>query len=166
MARKKDFFSKLPKARGSEGGVHFPKDEHFFVEVIKCIDKDGRDDDYFIIEARVIESSDEKCKEGFCASQVIKLSNDSAAGNVGEFLRAAYTVFSQDPENGLDELDPSNDDDWEELEDMYNVACGDDNVLEGVKLYLRTKGIITDKGKGHPFTVHDWFPDRPNTWAE
>lgn len=166
MGRKKDFFSKLPSAKGSEGGTHFAKDQHFKIAIIKCIDKEGRDDDYFIIEGRVVDSDCEKQGEGYCASQVIKLSLDTAPGNTADFLRPAYSVFSQDPENGLEPLDVDCEEDWEELEDMYNVACGEDNVLMDTEIYLKTTGIITDKGKGHPFTIHKWYTDRPDSWPE
>ena len=86
MARKKDFFDKLPTAKGSKGGVYFEPDQHYYVTIGEVIDNDGRDDDQFIIEAQVIESTCEKQGEGFCASQVIALSYDAAAGNVGNFL--------------------------------------------------------------------------------
>jgi hypothetical protein len=166
MARQKDFFKKLPTAKAGEGGSHFAPDHHFKIAIVKCVDKDGRDDDYFIVEGRVLESDCPKQQEGYCASQVVKLSRDTAAGNVANFLRAAYGVFSTDPENGLDPLDPEDDDDWEDLGEMYNVACGEDNVLSNIEVYLKTTGIITDKGKGHPFTVHKWSMDRPDSWPE
>lgn len=171
MGRQKDFFNKLPTAKGSEGGVHFEPDHHFKVAVVKVIDKEGRSDDHFIVEARVLFSTCPKQGEGFCASQVTKLSNDSAPGNVADFLRAAYQVFSEVPENGLEPLDATNDDDWEELEDMYHAACNEDeevgNILEGIEVYLKTKGIMTKGTKSnpsHPFTIHDWYPERPDSW--
>jgi len=165
MARKKDFWDKLPTAKGSEGGVYFMPDHHFKLAVVKCIDKDdGREDDYFIVECRVIESDCPRQGEGFCASQVVKLSLDTAPGNVADFLRAAYTVFSQDETNGLDPLDPDNDDDWADMKGMYDVACSEDNVLMDTVVYLRTKGITTKKG--NPFTVHNWYVDRPVSWPE
>ena len=165
MARQKDFFDKLPKAKGSEGGVYFQPDHHFKVAIVKCIDKEGRDDDFFIVEARVVESDCPKQGEGFCASQTVKLSLDTAAGNVADFLRAAYSVFSENPENGLEPLDVHNDDDWEDMKGMYDVACGEDNVLMDTVIYLRTKGITTKKTK-QPFTVHNWYTERPASWPE
>lgn len=167
MARQKDFWDKLPTAKSTKGGVHFEKDHHFYVTIGDVIDKDdGRDDDYFIIEAQVIESTCEKQGEGFCASQVIALSNDPAPGNVANFLRAAYTALSrQGPDSGFDEpLDPEDDDDWTDMKLKYEVATGEDQLVSGMKIYLKTKGIITDKGKGHPFTIHDWSADKPDTW--
>lgn len=168
MARQKDFFDKLPTAKSTKGGVHFEPDHHFLLTIGDVIDKDdGRDDDYFIIEAQVVESTYEKQGEGFCASQVIALSNDPAAGNVANFLRAAYTLFSRQGVDisGFEEpLDPTDDEDWTELKEMYQVATGEDQVLSGLQIYLKTKGIVTDKGKGHPFTIHDWYADKPDTW--
>jgi len=166
MAKAKDFFDKLPTAKGSEGGVYFDPDHHYKVAVTKCIDKEGRSDDFFIVEARIIESDNEKQGEGFCASQVVKLSLDAAAGNVADFLRAAWTVYSRDEEHGLDLLDPNNDEDWTDMKGMYNVACGEDNLLVDTIVYLKTTGIVTNKGKGSPFTIHSWYTDRPSSWPE
>lgn len=165
MARKKDFMSKLPTAKGSEGGVHWAKDHHFKIQILKVVSKDGRDDDYFIIEGKVLESDCDKQGPGFCASQVIGESADMAPGNVADFLRASWAVYSRDPENGLDELDPNNDEDWEDIEDMYEAAAGEDNLLMDTIVYLKTKGIIT-KEKKNPFTVHKWSADRPDSWGD
>lgn len=166
MAKRK-FLKKLKEATPSGGGTYFAPDHSFKLKILKCVDKeDGQDGEFFIIEAKVLESTCPKQGKGYEGSQVINLERPSAPGNVAGFVKPALSKYAEDPDSGMDARDPENEEDWDDIEDLYYAICDEDeNPLEGQIMYLRTKGILTKKNKT-PFTIHTWTGDRPDSWGE
>lgn len=132
------------------GGKYFDEDCAFIVRVEKCITKKSRKkEDLFIVECTVVETTSEKNAVGSRASQVIKLSQDAAPGNVKAVV-AAMNGLNPDVK---DELDSVPEDDWETLCD-YMVSR--DNPAKGVYMALATTLLKTKDGGD--FTKHNWTP--------
>lgn len=146
-------FKGFDEAKVSQRNPNFPAGENFLVEVEACkLVTNHQGQDFFVIEAEVLESSTNAMKPGTVGAQVIGIPGKYRMGfsNVKAFLAAA---------NGID---PSNNDaveaalGGEQGMQVAAFAVSDDNPLAGVKLRLRTS--LTQTKAGNDFTIHSWSP--------
>jgi hypothetical protein len=152
-----DLVNTLGSAKGGTGGEYFKPGHNFKVVIEKCEWKVARDkQEYVIVSTQIIESDCPDQGVGRKPAYMIKMSLDSAQGNLADFLRIALTKLAAD--SGEDEaLDPNDDVYWnEQLSDkaLLSAVLEEANVLMGTELYLYTKPITTKANK--PFTIHEW----------
>ena len=142
-------FGNLGQAEISKGGVYFEQGAHL-VEIKSVSYVEGRHDEFFCIEAEVKET-DSDMRVGTVASQMIKMSLDSSAGNIKAFLAAALEV--DDPKNFTPGDGQTVDQFWEQAAEE---AIDQGNPMGGLLMHLRCETVQTKAGK--PFTKHFWGP--------
>lgn len=136
-------FSGVGGAKVGGGGVYFLQGK-YTVEVIKCMLMNSRKrEELFIVECKIIKSSEPKRPVDMKCSWVVKMSQDAALGNIKGFIAAAMEV---DPDS-----DQISDSEWE---DNCEAAVDDDNPLAGTIVDLECSDITTRAGD--PFTLHRW----------
>lgn len=137
-------FTGMNEAVVGAGGIYF-LEGGYTVEILKAFTMRSRKkEDLFIVECKILESTNEKRPAGGKASWCVKLSQDAALGNIKGFIAAA---------NGID---PNDDDrvNEEVTEDAVEFAVSNDNPLAGVTVDLTCTEITTRAG--NPFTKHEW----------
>lgn len=143
------YFGKMKEASMTGGGVYF-LEGIYRVRLVKVHMYSGRKGDaFFIVEAEIIESNNPQRPVGMKCSQVIKMSQDAALGNIKAFLAAA---------NGIDiDADGAMQVVQEEItEEVAELAVHASNPLAGIELKLQCTQIKTQAG--NDFTRHDWRP--------
>ncbi len=140
-------FGGIESAKFSEGGSYILTGVHR-LEVDSCKHiktKDGID--AFVVEFKILESSNEKHIPGSLASHMIQIKpNTPALGNISQFLQ---TALSKPGEPVLAAAI---------TEEVVLFATSEKNPLHGY--IVRAVGTeIKTKGKGLPFTKIKYFPD-------
>ncbi len=136
--------SGLGQARVRKGGVYFLPGQ-YLVEITKVhMIQSRKREDMFIIETVVIESDVPGRPKGSRPSQLIKLSNDAAMGNIKSFLAAVMN--EEDP-------DSIGEDEWEATGEL---VVSEENPLAGIRVYLNCVDMVTKSGG--EFTLHNWGP--------
>jgi hypothetical protein len=144
-------FKGLGQAKAQKGGNYF-KDGQYEVEIQRVLARENKDGhDCFIVETKVVSSTNPEVPVGMECSQVVNLTKHgrSAAGNVKGFLAAALGIDDADnyqPENGqaVDQF-------WEsQAED----AISEEQPLAGVRMTLNVRTAATKSGG--KFTHHNW----------
>lgn len=140
-------FGGIEKAKFSEGGSYIQTGVHR-LEVDSCKHiktKDGID--AFVVEFKILESSNPKHEPGSLASHMIQIKpNTPALGNISQFLQ---TSLSKPGELVAPEAI---------TEEAVLYSTSEANPLKGT--IVRAVGTeIKTKGKGLPFTKIKYFPD-------
>lgn len=130
-------FSGVKDARMTMGGVYFLAGT-YQVEIIKVHMVTSRKrEDFFTIEAKILESDNAERKPGITCTQMIKMSQDAALGNIKGFVSAAYDTPAE-------EVD----------EEVCELVVDEENPLGGLIVNLECVDITTRDG--NPFTLHRW----------
>jgi len=154
-------FSGVGQAKVTQGGIYF-EPGNYLVEIQRvCAIRSQKDrKDYFIVEAKILESDCPTRKPGTVASQAIDISNVMGPVNIKAFLAAAMGIDPADQdavEEALGvELDARGKVAKDKGEEAAEYATSEENPLEGLKLRLNCAEIRTQKG--NPFTKHNWRP--------
>jgi hypothetical protein len=127
------------------------------VQLVECKSVVNRNKEFlFIINGKILESTNPERKPGMLCGQIIKLSgvgSDSGLGNVKAFVARAL------------QLDPSNPEDMAEITSDFmetQVVSNIDpktklprgNEFAGMVFALSCRNKLTKKGTN--FTMHDW----------
>lgn len=144
-------FRGLGDAKISRGGLYFLPG-NYVVEIQKVTTTRSQRDrkDYFIIEAKVLESDNPERKPGMVPSQAIDIGNIMGFPNIKGFLAAA---------NGIDPADEAAVEEalgGDKAEETAEYAASDENPLAGMVLGLECFNIKTREG--NDFTKHVWKP--------
>lgn len=130
-------FKGVQDARVGGGGVYFLQGV-YQVKIKKVWMQTSRKrEDFFMIDAQIIESNNDKRTAGMTCTQMIKMSLDAALGNVKGFVAAAMGI---DP----DEVD----------EEMCEACVEDDNPVADTIMNLEVVDIKTREGGD--FSLHKW----------
>ena len=139
-------FTGIEDAQVGQGGVYFLEGK-YLVEIVKVMTLNSRKkEDLFIVEAKILKSSNPERKVGITASWIVNLKHDAALGNIKGFVAAANGISPSDKE----EVDRNVD------EEAVEYACSEDNPLAGVQLDLECVQIKTREKRD--FTLHKWNP--------
>ncbi len=133
-------FGGISEAKFSEGGSYILEGVHR-LEVDSCKHiKTLAQVDAFVVEFKILESSNEKHVPGSLASHMVQIKpNTPALGNISQFLQ---TILST-PEKIVTPA--------EITEDVVLYATSEANPLKG-KIVRAVGTMIKTKGKGLPFT--------------
>lgn len=154
-------FSKVQESKVSGGGVYFlPGVYRVEIENVKAIQSRRNNKDYFIIECRILESSNEDRPAGTSASQAIDITNVMGPVNIKAFIAAAsgITPTADDVNEQLIAF-------WEEatdvelsIEEICELVCDEDeNPLQGLEMDLECV-LEKTRNTGSDFTKHYWTP--------
>jgi hypothetical protein len=139
-------FSGVKDAKVGQGGLYY-LDGQYKVEIERVFTmKSRKREDLFIVETKILESSNAKRPEGMRPSWVVNLKQDAALGNIKGFVAAANGIDPAD----VEQVDANVD------EEACEFACSKENPLKGVVLNLECVTVKTREGGD--FTLHKWSP--------
>jgi len=142
-------YGKVAEAESSKGGSYF-KEGTFKVRVNRCLAKTSSKDgsDMAIIEAEVLESTNDEVPVGSNRSQIISFKFPSAHGNLQGFAQSAVRAMHL---QGILEGEPPADGN---VEGEVIQAIMEQGIATGVVLNLEC--VTTTTRAGNPFTKHLW----------
>jgi hypothetical protein len=163
MGKFSDRHQGVNKARQTGGGVYWePGSYRVRIEAVKYIEE-GYKGESFIIEAKVLEvlrhvdvekrlskgkelTFNASRKAGEIVGQVIKMDQQSAEGNINNFIRASFATIQAQKGN------PQKMDSIEFEDADVDWVVGEEQPCAGLELHLECYGVVTQKNNG-PFTV-------------
>jgi len=152
-------FQGLGGIKTNQGGVYFlPGDYTVDIEEVKFFTS-RKEKDTFVIQARVLESTNPERAPGCKPSQVIILRPDILAtcmGNIKQFAAAILELEDPDAYNApftVGTQEDANDQFWNET---LEVLVSDDQPAKGIRIKLNITNIKTKEGKD--FSKHVWGP--------
>lgn len=132
------YFDDINTVPVSEGGVYLLQGS-YLLEVQRVLLKDNRNGaKRFIVETKILESSNGERPAGIQASWIQKLDQDAAKPNIKRFIMAA-TGCKADEVTGP----------------AVDSIVGVGNPLRGTKVRVQCEQVTTSKGA--PFTKHRWM---------
>jgi hypothetical protein len=156
-------FTGMKDAKVGQGGVYFLEGK-YRVKVAKVFMLGSRKSgDLFTVEAVILASTNPQRPVGLKGTWQVKMGQDMSLPNIKGFLAACNGA---NPGNDKEVLDCFTDKAGNDVsEETAEMAVGDDNPLAGVEVDL-TVVMITTKGKGLPFSKHEWSPVRGHAFGE
>jgi hypothetical protein len=150
-------FAGLGEIRTNAGGLFFePGDYTVEIDAVKYI-KNRKDQECFIVEAKVLESTNAARVPGCKPSQVIMIRPDireTCMGNVKQFAAAIMDIL--DPDNYVPEDGKDINAFWDETLEALVSA---EQPARGIKVKLNVTQIEKrDQTKGKYFSKHIWGP--------
>ena len=138
------YFNGLGGVTVRKGGVYFLPG-NYLVEIVKVHIFDTRKrETMFCVDCKVLESDNPERPVGSSPTWMVKMSLDSAFGNIKGFIAAA---IGKDDPNAPD-ITPK------EWEDTAELAISAANPLAGMKVRAECLNILTKDNK--PFTQVRW----------
>lgn len=135
-------YNGIEEARIGGQNVFF-LDGVYEVEVLRCFDmKSRKKDDLFIVECKILSSTNPRRQAGTNASWVVNLKHEAALGNIKSFVAACNDIPTDDEERMKKEI----------TAEVVEYCVSDDNPLEGTRVKL-TATTIETRAKT-PFTLH------------
>jgi hypothetical protein len=157
---KASYFKGTKTAKVNERGEYLGEGE-YEVEIKRCHLFTARDKtEYFIVEMKVIESTNEKHAAGVDRNWMVKMNQDTTDGNLKGFALAGLGVDKSDKE-AIEKVEDGIPDTLVEcLDDPKDPECK--NGFKGLRLHVRVKIVKTKPTKQNPegtdFSAHDWSP--------
>lgn len=128
---------RVAEAETSEGGVYWEPGKYLVeIDIVKI--HEGRNGDFFIVEAYNLESSNSDRPVGDRCSWVLNVNSDPAPGNIRGFLAAVLGV-------NVKEIG----------EDEFEDSVADDNPLN--RELVRLEVAIVPTKRGGEFSKHRWI---------
>jgi hypothetical protein len=140
-------FQGFNEAQVGGKGVYF-LDGLYQVEIQEVLVKTSRKKDLlYIVECKILKSTNAGRNPGMECSQVINLKHDAAMGNVKRFLAAAFGIDPENPEAitaaGVNE-------------ELAEYSYSKSQPVKGRMVDLEAVTVPTREGG--KFTVHNWSP--------